>query len=343
MENLQDIWHNFNEPQCGKDQCDRESAIARKLMRAYVDGGNNIPNDIKEAILYKSGVPNSKVSVIEIDKSLSSTTSIKIANSQSVHSIEFRDNHMTVWHYYQIGSGKRVEYNVVVEFVSGVEVISPYVSQNSEVRLAMSSSQRHDRSYSDALYCTVPGCKDSFKTEEGLSDHVIDDNHTICESLTGMDRVRSLYAQRINTNAMAHTSGIGGNRIGSGLEDSRHVLLVTSEGWALKRKRKGCRLSPKQKNFVMDCFLTGECTGKKLTAGKVASMMRNNVDERGNKMFTCEEYLTKDQVMSQFSQMCAKKKRGEKLELAEVVNESSEEPENEDEDTDELQVRRNVL
>ena len=150
--------------------------------------------------------------------------------------------------------------------------------------------------------------------------------------------MRSLYAQRINTNAMAHTSGIGGNRIGSGLEDSRHVLLVTSEGWALKRKRKGCRLSPKQKNFVMDCFLTGERTGKKLTAGKVASMMRNNVDERGNKMFTCEEYLTKDQVMSQFSQMCAKKKRGEKLELVEVVNESSEEPENEEEDTDELQV-----
>ena len=88
-------------------------------MRAYVDGGNTIidANDIKEVILYKSEVPNSKVSVIEIDKSLSSTTNIKIANSQSVHSIEFRDNHMTVWHYYQIGSGKKAEYNEVVEYV----------------------------------------------------------------------------------------------------------------------------------------------------------------------------------------------------------------------------------
>ena len=207
-------------------------------MRAYVDGGNNIfdANNIKKTILYKSRVPNSKVSVIEIDKSLSSTTSVKIANIPSVHSIEFRDNHMTVWHDYQIGSGKRVEYNEVVEFVSGVEVISPYVSQNSEVRLVMSSSQRHDRLYSDALYCTVPGCKDSFKTEEDLSDHVTDGIHMICESLMGMDRVLSLYVQRINTNAMAHTSGIGGNRIGSGLEDSRHALLVTSEGWALKKK-----------------------------------------------------------------------------------------------------------
>ena len=55
-----------------KDQCDRESAIARK------HGSNNMLDA----------------------KSLSSTTSVKIVNSQSVHSIEFRDNHMTVWHYY---------------------------------------------------------------------------------------------------------------------------------------------------------------------------------------------------------------------------------------------------
>ena len=83
---------------------------------------------------------------------------------------------------------------------------------------------------------------------------------------------------------MAHTSGIGGNRIGS--EDSWHELLVTSEGCALKKKRRCCRLSPKQKNFVMACLLMGERTGKKLTVEKFASMMHNNVDERGNKMFT---------------------------------------------------------
>ena len=327
--------HDFNEPQCGKDQCDRESAIARKLMRACVDGGNNIlnANDIKSAILYKSGVPNSKVSVIEIDKSVSSTTSVKIANSQSIHSTEFSDNHMTVWHYYQIGSGKRVEYSEV-EFASGVEIVSPFVSNKNANQQTMASSQRQDRAYSDLLFCTVPGCKDSFRTVEDLDDHLTDGNHTICEPLTGMDRVRSLYAQRINTNAMAHTSGIGRNLIGSGLDaqESRHALLVNSEGWALKKKRKSSRLSPKQKNLVLDCFLTGERTGKKLTAEKVASMMRSKVDERGNKMFTPEEYLTKDQVLSQFSQMCAKKKRGEKLELAQVVNERSEEPENEEEE-----------
>ena len=150
--------HDFNEPQCGKDQCDRESAIARKLMRAYVDGGNNIQNanDIKSAILYKSGVPNANVSVIDIDKSVSTTTNVKIASSQSIHSIQFNDEHMTVWHYYQIGNGKTVKYSEV-KFVSGVEVISPFVSNHNENRLTMASSQRKDRSYSDLLFCTVPG------------------------------------------------------------------------------------------------------------------------------------------------------------------------------------------
>ena len=111
----------------------------------------------------------------------------------------------------------------------------------------------HTVTHCNAHYLAV---KISLKTEEDLSDHVTDYNHTICESLTGMDRVRSLYALRINTNVMAHTSGIGRNRIGSGFEDSRHVLIVKSESWALKKKRKCCRLSPKQKNFVMDCLLT---------------------------------------------------------------------------------------
>jgi hypothetical protein len=171
------------------------------------------------------------------------------------------------------------------------------------------------------------------------NDFLTDGNHTICESLTGMDRVRSLYAQRINT------SGIGRNLIGSGLDpqESRHALLVNIEGWALKKKRKSSRPSPKQKNFVLECFLTGERTGKKLTAENVAAMMHNKVDERGDKMFTPEEYLTKDQVLSQFSQMCAKKKWGEKLELRQIVNERSEEPENEEEASDqEVEVVQNM-
>ena len=33
---------DFNEPQKGKDQCDRDSAVARSVLRSFVDEGNNI-------------------------------------------------------------------------------------------------------------------------------------------------------------------------------------------------------------------------------------------------------------------------------------------------------------
>ena len=55
-------------------------------------------------------------------------------------------------------------------------------------------------------------------------------------------------------------------------------------------------------------------------------------------MFTPEEYLTKDQVLSQFSQMCAEKK------FAQIINEPSEEQEHEEEATDqEVEVLQYIL
>ena len=124
--------------------------------------------------------------------------------------------------------------------------------------------------------------------------------------------------------------------------ESRQALLVNREGWALKKKRKGNKLGPEQTNFILECFQTGECTGKKLTAEKVVSMMRNKVDEHGDKMFTVEEYLTKDQVLSQFAQMCAKMKRGDKL--VQIINEQSELTEPEEEATNqEVEVLQYIL
>ena len=71
-------------------------------------------------------------------------------------------------------------------------------------------------------------------------------------------------------------------------------------------------------------------------------MMRNKVDEHGDKMFTVEEYLTKDQVLSQFAQTCAKMKRGDKH--AQIINEQSQLTEPEDEVTNqEVEVLQYIL
>ena len=46
--------HDYNEPQKGKDQADRESAIAKRYMTKYVNPGKTISaNDLKRAILFR--------------------------------------------------------------------------------------------------------------------------------------------------------------------------------------------------------------------------------------------------------------------------------------------------
>lgn len=64
------------------------------------------------------------------------------------------------------------------------------------------------------------------------------------------------------------------------------------------------RLSSKQKQFVLDCIINGEQIGK-MSAEKSRLKMRNARDAEGNKMFTPDEYLKKDQLPSQFSWLSA--------------------------------------
>ena len=40
--NIQLLRYDFNEPCCGKDQCDRESAAEKSIIRSFVDAGNDL-------------------------------------------------------------------------------------------------------------------------------------------------------------------------------------------------------------------------------------------------------------------------------------------------------------
>ena len=46
--NIKLLRHDYNEPCCGKDQCDRESAAAKTILRSYVDSGNDLFRPFQE-------------------------------------------------------------------------------------------------------------------------------------------------------------------------------------------------------------------------------------------------------------------------------------------------------
>ena len=98
----------MTEPQCRKDQADRDSAIAKKFLNAYIHSGNDCLSayDIQKGILHNGGPVNVSVSVAEIDKSPSQMSESKIRNIHSYQSVSFNEFSVTSWQYFQCGNGK---------------------------------------------------------------------------------------------------------------------------------------------------------------------------------------------------------------------------------------------
>ena len=101
------VWYDYNEPCCGKDQCDQESVVAKNLIRSFVDAGNDVisANDIFKALQFAKGVKNTKVGVVEIDSSKSMLKGKTIPNISQFHSVEFFDDGMRFWWYFDVGEG----------------------------------------------------------------------------------------------------------------------------------------------------------------------------------------------------------------------------------------------
>lgn len=105
---------DYNEPQKGKDQCDRDSAVAQNALRNHVNKGNKIisAEDLYDALV-NSGMKHTQVSVVSFDKYICSITAAVIAKISIYHSVEFKKSWMKLvirW-YYNIVSGDSQPYS----------------------------------------------------------------------------------------------------------------------------------------------------------------------------------------------------------------------------------------
>ena len=76
------IRNDFNEPQRGKDHCDREYAVAQHCWTVYLNPSHDIQTvqDVNNSFLFMTGVKNFKVSVIEIESSQNELETQSIEN-----------------------------------------------------------------------------------------------------------------------------------------------------------------------------------------------------------------------------------------------------------------------
>ena len=76
------VRYDFNEPCRVKDQCDREAAGAKSLIRSYVDGGHDVryADDIYAALHYGNGTKKITIVVAQAEEK---NTLIEIKNSKT--------------------------------------------------------------------------------------------------------------------------------------------------------------------------------------------------------------------------------------------------------------------
>ena len=305
--------YDYSEPQKGKDQADRESALVRRNIQAYVNSGHDVvcASDIKDAISYRGAV-NGCVSIVSVNPSRSKVTASKIPNIKAYHSVKYQEDGMILWKYYNIGPGHFTPYQNV-DFSSGIVVEEDFV------KIAHDTVELHPgtdtRSYHNVFFCTDTECISTFKTNHELQDHVSANTHMYPTMATSYDKVKIAYSKRLSVSSHSlipsASRGIPAPSTSNEPMHSQNLSTVSKEGWALKTKKVVKRLSPKQKQFVIDCFLMGENGGKKISADKAVSIMRSSYDKDGKKHFQPAEYLTRSQILSQFGTLAAKKRRGE--------------------------------
>ena len=217
--------YDYNEPQKGKDQCDRESAIAKGYLNAFINSGNDCmsANDIKNGVLFLSGSKDSKVSVVEIDKSKTVMQECKILNISTMHSIAFQQDSMSMWQYYDCGDGKVIKY-AGLNFKSGLVVLEPFEGSHNMVDKQSSKKKkkekkRGDRELCNGVFCKEPSCLMYFNTNDDYKDHINEGNHIIRHEETSMYSILLHHADLLIKSSSAKSiTGINPVMVDNALE-----------------------------------------------------------------------------------------------------------------------------
>ena len=162
----------------GKDQCDRDSATAKRQMNYYIEEGHNIESaiDMNKALCAATALCGFKSNVLEISqgpkhKSLNVINkTAKRAIVSKVHNIVYHDGdkkRFQVWLYEGIGPGKFCPAGDLPSS-NNAKVIVPFSNVPCGVGTVSSNKQGTD----EKIYCTKPMCVPMFKNMKALEKHL---------------------------------------------------------------------------------------------------------------------------------------------------------------------------
>ena len=277
----------FNERQAGKDQCDRDSATAKRQMNFYLNSGHNIENaeEMNAALRAATAICGFSSCVMKIEKS----TSINPENIKSVskiHHIKYVDSMFHVWQYYGIGKGKKYPVGALSPTPT-YAITVPFERNHSFGNVMVETRKRKE-----TIFCAESMCSKSFNSVDDMLHHLDYEEHTYVGSktVTQMSRVSDAWVQRFAV---------------EGAESSEHQDIADESltsltgvcdlpmGWAIP-VRTTRRLTNVQKKFLNRLFDEGETTGSKVTAEDADGLMREEFD-------SVDHFLPLSTIKSYFS------------------------------------------
>ena len=312
-ENIKLLMYDFNEPSKGKDQCDREAASAKSLLRAYIEAGNDIQSaeDIYNAMHYANGLRHSKVCVAEIDTEKTIVKCKTTKNVSHFHSVSYEKTGMKMRRYFEIGDGIMQEYSDC-DFQSGLIVRKPFhstenIASITDIPTSTPKRGREDRQLCTLYFCPENGCKCSFNEKREYEVHLLEGIHEIIKDHGSMDTVKKNFVSKMKAitqstrdiySSEAHIADID---LTSACKEIPLMSVFSRPGWALPI-RNTFRYSYEQKIFLYNVFKEGEETGKKMSPEQVHMKMR--------KQFSANQYVTVQQIKSLFSRWSSEQRKG---------------------------------
>ena len=200
--------YDYNQPCCGKDQCDRESAAAKNIIRSYVDAGNDLlsAEDINKSLRYGYGMKNCEIVVGEIQIKDVVLEGPKIPNINNFHSFKFHENHMKMWRYYQIVEGKLEEYSII-KIKPAFKVLIPYIKIDSSIHRSESTKKkkgREDRQLCSLYFCSEVGYTESFECNAQLEEHLLSGSHIVTKEVKSIDKIRAVFVGHMKATTEHH-------------------------------------------------------------------------------------------------------------------------------------------
>ncbi|CAH3177369.1 unnamed protein product [Porites lobata] len=301
-------------------------SILEDLVQQLKRGCHDVitARQLKEAIDSYGGIKGCRASVIELDTRKQTTNAPKLSGISQLNNFEYtEDGGMTVSKAFKVGEGRKISKQELAKVgqprsETGVKVILPFCDPVNATGLLKKASTRPpgDQAKQTVVSptndegipwftCPEQGCIKTFRTNQTLQRHLDFGRHEIkLHEESQYDQIRHKWAEHCLSLKPQNPSCALTASSSFGVTEEN----VLSMGWAQTKSKRRSRFSVKVKNYLLEQFMIGEETGRKVTPAEASARMRTVRTEEGARIFGKDEWLTPQQVNSYFSRLAAMKK-----------------------------------